>query len=171
MPVHDTHMSQFIPPNAFHLVGGGVITDAAGQVTDTICKHMAAIGGGGGTLTVNIPIMVPSNSSTLKGSKLTSFEVDYEILVAACTSVTAVLHKITRGADGAAATDTEPAITQSLVAATDAADVDQHKLTVTLTTPAWVDNDEYYLLELQMIAGATTTLDLLGAVVNYTVRM
>jgi hypothetical protein len=169
--VHDTHMSQYIPPNAFHFVGGGTITDAAGQVTDTTCKHMAAIGGGGGTQTVNIPIMIPSNSSALKGSYLKSFEVDYEVLIAACNSVTAVLHKIVRGADGAVAVESEPAITQDLTAATDAADVDQHKLTVTLTTPAWIDNDEYYLLEMQMAAAATTTIDYLGAVVNYTVRM
>lgn len=168
--VHDTHMSQFIPPNAFHLVTG-TWTDAAGQVTDTICKHMAAIGGGGGTATVNIPIMIPSNSAGLKGSYLKSIEADYEILIAACTSVTAVLHKITRGADGAVATDTEPTVTQDLTAGTDAADVDQHRLTVTLTTPAWIDNDEYYLLELQMIAAATTTIDLLGAVANFTARL
>lgn len=169
--VHDTAMSQAIPCTAFHVYGGGTITQAAGQVTDTICLHMAAIGGGGGTLTLNVPIVLPSNSVAQKGAYLKTIEVDYEVLVAACTSVTAVLHKITRGADGAAATDTEPTITQDLTAATDAADVDQHKLTVTLTTPAWIDNDEYYLLELQMIAAATTTIDLLAAVANFTLRL
>ena len=63
-----------------------------------------------------------------------------------------------------------PAITQDLVAATTAASADQHKLTVTLTTPAWIDNDEYYLLKLAFVAAATSTIDLLGAVANFTER-
>ena len=165
--LHDTHMSQFIPPTAFHYVTG-TWTDAAGNVTGTIVKQKAAAAE---TSVVNIPIPIPSNSVALKGSYLKSIEIDYEILTAAATSITATLNKVTRGADGAVAVVAAVAETQDLAAATDAADVDQHKLTVTLTTPAWIDNDEEYLLELSCVCAITTVLEFLGAVVNYTARL
>lgn len=165
--LHDTHMSQFIPPTAFHYVTG-TWTDAAGNVTGTIVKQKAAAAE---TSVVNIPIPIPSNSVALKGSYLKSIEIDYEILTAAATSITATLNKVTRGADGAVAVVAAVAETQDLAAATDAADVDQHKLTVTLTTPAWIDNDEEYLLELSCVCALTTVLEFLGAVVNYTARL
>lgn len=165
--VHDTHMSQFIPPTSMHCVTG-TWTIAAGVVAGTIAKHKAA---NAETSVVNIPIAIPSNSVAQKGAYLKSIEVDYECLLAAATSVTATLNLVTRGADGAVAVVSAPAITQDLTAATDAADEDQHKLTVTLTTPAWIDNDEYYLLKLAFVCGGTVTIDLLGAVVNFTLRV
>ena len=165
--VHDTAMAQFIAPTLFHIVTG-TWTQAAGQVSGTICMHKAATAE---TANVNIPIMIPSNSVGLKGAYLKSIEVDYEILVAACTSVTATLNKVVRGVDTAVAVVSAPAITQDLAAAVAAATVDQHKLTVTLTTPVWIANTEYYLLKLAMVAAATTTIDLLGAVVNFTERI
>jgi hypothetical protein len=165
--VHDTHMSQFIPPTAMHYVTG-TWTDAAGQVAGTIAHHKAA---NAETSVINVPIMIPSNSAALKGSKLTSVEFDYEILAAAVTSVTASMNKITRGADGADAAATAVTVSQDLTAATDAADVDEHRLTVTVTTPAWIDNDEYYLLVITIVAGGVATVDVLGAVANFTLRV
>jgi len=160
-------MSQYIPPTTFHIVTG-TWTQAAGQVSGTIAMHKAATAE---TANVNIPIMIPSNSVALKGSYLKSIEVDYELLTAACTSVTASLNKVTRGADTAVAVVAAVTITQDLTAGTSAATVDQHKLTVTITTPAWIDNDEYYLLKIAFVAAATTTIDLLGAVANFTERI
>jgi hypothetical protein len=165
--VHDTHMSQYIPPTAFHCVTG-TWTLAAGQVASTIVKIKGAAAE---TSVVTIPIMIPSNSVALKGAKLASVEIDYEIRTKVCTSITASCKKITRGADGADASAATVAVTQDLTAATDAADVDEHKLTVTVTTPAWIDNDEYYLLILSCVAQDTTVLEFLGAVANFTLRM
>ncbi len=165
--VHDTHMSQYIPPTAFHLVTG-TWTMAAGAVTDTIALHKAA---GAETATVNIPIQIPSNSIALKGAKLTSIEVDYELLAASATSVTPVLNKVTRGVDTAVAVVAAVTQTMDLVAGTTAATQDQHRMTITITTPAWIDNDEYYLLELSFVCGGVVTIDLLGAVANYTLRI
>src|SRR5512136_868368 len=164
--VHDTHMSQYIPPTAFHCVTG-TWTQTAGAVAGTISKHCAAADI---DTVINIPIMIPSNSVALKGAKLASVEIDYEIAAAAATSVTATMNKITRGADGADATKTPVTVTQDLTAATDAADVDEHKLTVTVTTPAWIDHNEYYLLVLTVDTNSCT-IDLLGAVANFTLRM
>src|SRR5512142_1807590 len=94
--VHDTAMSQFIPPTKFHYVTG-TWTQAAGQVAGTIAMHKAAAAE---TSTVTVPIEVPSNSVAGKGALLKSIEVDYEVLVADLTSITPTLNKVTRAADG-----------------------------------------------------------------------
>lgn len=146
----------------------GTWTEIAGQVAGTIAKHKAAAAE---TSIVYIPLDLLSSAVASKGSMLKSIEVDYEILVAACTSVTATLKKITRGADGAATVVAVVPTTQDLAAATDAADVDQHKLTVTVTTPAYIDNDEIYQLEVAFVAAATTQIDVLDAIANFGVRL
>jgi hypothetical protein len=165
--VHDTHMQKFIPPNLFHEVTG-TWANAAGNVAHTIVRQKTA---GAETATVTIPLNVPGNASDLKGSKIASVEVDYEILTAAATSITATVWKIARGADGAVAVATQVTATQDLTAATDAADVDQHNLTITITTPEYVDDDDYWFVELACVCAGTTVLEFLGAQVNYTARM
>ena len=164
---HDTQMSQYIPPSDFHYAVG-TWTQVAGQVTDTICFHRAA---NSETAVVNIPIMIPSNAAGLKGSLLKSIEVDYQLLVAEPTSIGFVLNKVTRGAEGAVASVTVPAVTLALTAAAGKT-VEKHKQVVTLTTPEWIDNDVYFLLEVTIIGGAGgNTTDIIGAVVNYTLRV
>ncbi len=165
--VHDTHMAQYVPPNQMHCVTG-TWTDIAGQVAGTIVRHKAATAE---TSTINVPITIPSNSSALKGSLLKYVEIDYEILVAACTSWTMSIVKVVRGADTAVAVVSAPAGTQLLTAATTAATVDQHRDRFTLTTPVYIDDDEYYFLKIVAIAAATTQIDLLGAVAYFTERL
>jgi hypothetical protein len=92
-----------------------------------------------------------------------------EVLVADLTSITATIKKITCGADTAVAVATAVTFTQAPTAA-NAKVTDQHKLVLTLDTPAWIDNDEYYLVALSCVAPATTQLDFLGAVANFTLR-
>lgn len=167
MPVHDTAMSQYIPPNLAHCVTG-TWTDVAGQVAGTIVRHKAAAAE---TTTINIPIIIPSNSVALKGALLKSVEVDLEVLVAAATSITLSIVKVVRGVDTAVAVVSAPAGTQTLTAATTAATVDQHRDAFTLTTPAYIDNDEYYFLKIVAVCAATTQLDILGAVANFTLRV
>ena len=164
--VHDTSMSKFIPPNLVHF-STATVTYIAGQVTGTIVAHRAAADQ---TSLITFPIILLSNSVGLKGSLLKSIEVDYEVLVAEPTSITWTLNKVTRGADTAVAVVAAITTTNAIAAAA-AKTVDQHKQIVTITTPAWIDNDEYYLLEMAVIAGSGgNTLDILGAVANYTIR-
>jgi hypothetical protein len=165
--IHDTHCAQYIPPTAMHCVTG-TFTDAAGAVTGTIAKHRAAAAS---TAVINIPIILPSNSSSQKGAYLLSVEVDYELLAAAATSVTASMNRVTRGADTAVAVVAAVTVTQDLAAAVAAATEDQHKLTVTLTTPVWIDNNQEFLLVLTIVCGAAVTVDLLGAVANYELKL
>lgn len=165
--VHDTAMSQWIPPASFHYKTGTWASDA-GNVAGTIVQQKTA---GAETTVVTIPMIIPCNSVAQKGAKLATIEIDYEILTAAATSITAAVNMVTRGVDGAVAVVTSVAATQDLTAATDAADVDQHKLTVTITTPAWIDDDEYYLVQLTCVCAGTTVLEFLGATANYTLRI
>lgn len=165
--VHDTAMSQYIPPNAMNFVTG-TWTDAAGQVANTIVKIKSAAAE---TTTITVPLLVPGNSVALKGAMINSIEIDYEIRTSAATSVTLTCNKITRGADTAVAVVSAITGTQTLTAATTAATVDQHKDKFTITTPAYIDNDEYYVLKVVAVCAAGTVLEILGATVNYTLRV
>jgi hypothetical protein len=160
-------MSQYLPPTKWHFVTG-TFTQVAGDVAGTIAINRAAANE---TSVITIPIMLPSNSSALKGSMLKSVEVDYQIKTAEPTSITWTLNKVTRGADGAVAT--VGAVTKTNTVADAAAKtVDEHKQVITITTPAYIDNDEYYLLECSMVAGGGgNTTKFLGAVANYTLRV
>jgi hypothetical protein len=165
--VHDTAMSQYIPPTSWSYVTG-TFTQVAGDVAGTIAINRAAADQ---TSVITIPIPLMSNSVALKGSKLVSVEVDYEIKTAEPTSITLTLNKVTRGADTAVAVVAAVTKTDTLAAAA-AKSVDQHKQTITLTTPAFIDNDEYYLLEMSIVAGAGgNTTKFQGAVANYTLRV
>ena len=166
--VHDAHMSQYIPPNAFHF-STGTITYAAGAVTGTIAAHRAAANQ---TTLITIPVMIPSNSVALKGAYLTSVELDYENLTAAIsTSMTPTVYSVARGADTAVAVVSTLTSTYTPVQANLLLQ-DQVKCTVTLTTPVWIDNDVYILVQFALIAGAGgSTQDFLGAVANYTLRV
>ena len=167
--VQDTHISQYIPPTLFHCVTG-TWTNAAGAVTSTIAKHVAAADQ---TAVVNIPILLPSNSVALKGAYLKSIEVDFEILIAACDAVDAVINKVTRGAEGAVAVVAAQTFTYDTGhdTAAERDDLDQHKMTLTLSTPIWIDNDVYVLVELTLNQALTTTIDLLGAVANFDLKV
>ena len=73
--------------------------------------------------------------------------------------------------EGAVAVAGAVTITQSLTAATDAATEDQHKCVVTVTSPTWTDDNEYYILIMTAVCGTTVTLDVLSAVANYELRL
>jgi hypothetical protein len=49
--------------------------------------------------------------------------------------------------------------------------VGEHKMTVTLTTPEWVDDDEFFTLYIAVDGSATGVFDLVGARANYTERL
>jgi hypothetical protein len=164
--IHNTHFSQYIPPTMFHPVTG-TFTWTAGQVAGTIAMHRAAANE---TSVITIPIMVPSNSVALQGVKLASIEVDYENLTAECTSLTWTLNKVTRGVDTAVAVVSAVTKTDAIAAA-DSHSVEQHKQVITITTPEWVDNDVYYLLQISIVAGAGGGVnEFLAAVANFTLR-
>jgi len=164
--VHDAGFAQFIP---VQLMSGatGTYTIAAGAVSGTLAFHRAAAASTG---IITIPILLPGNSGASKGSLLRSIEVDYELLLAGATSITAALAKVTRGVEGAVAVVSAVTVTQDLAAAVAAATQEQHRLVVTLTNPEWISSNVYYFLNLTCVCGATVTIDVLGAIANYTFK-
>lgn len=166
--MNNTHFCQYIPPTAMY---GDTATWAmkAGQVSNTIAYGCDATDE---TANLWIPVLLPSNSVDLQGAKLESIEIDFEILTAACDAMSAVIYKVARGADGAVAVVATPAFSYDTGhdTAAERIDVDQHKMTLTLTTPEWVDNDEYFLVKIAFDKAATTTVEALAAFANFTLR-
>ena len=166
--VQDTAMSQYITPALF-VPTVGTWTLVVGQVAGSISRHRAAENE---SAVLYIPIMILGNAVALKGALLKSIEVDYENTAGAITtSMTPVLEKVARGAEGAVAVVSTVVTTFTPSAATLLTQT-QHKLVVTLTTPEWVDNDVYYLLQITIVAGAGASVqDFLAAVANFTLRV
>ena len=172
--VHDTNMSKVISPfNMFGTVATWTI--AAGAVTNTLAYHADATDE---AAVCNIFIDPWSNSGVdasglpVKGSLLKSIEVDFEVLVAACDAVSAAIYKVKRGANGAVAVVSAPTFTYDTGhdTAPERLTLDQHKMILTLDTPVYVENDEYYIVAVTFDKAATTTIDVLCAVANFTFR-
>jgi hypothetical protein len=172
--VHDQHMTKFIPPTQmFGTVAAWGI--AAGAVSNSIvygCDSTdeAAV--------LHIPIDPWSNGAVdagglpTKGCKLKSIEIDFEILTAACDAVTALIYKAKRGADGAVVVMSSIAFTYDAGhdTAAERLDVDQHKMTLTLDDPVYIENDEHYRVQITFDKAATSTVEVLGAFVNFDFR-
>lgn len=167
--IHDTHMSQWITP--LQVFGDTAAwTFGAGQVANSLVYKCDATDE---VANLFIPVPLPSNSVAQKGAYLTSIEVDFEIVTAACDAMSATIYKMTRGADGSDVTVATPSFTYHTGhdSAAERIDVDEHKMTLTLDTPAWIDNDEYYWVKIAFDKAGTTTVEFLGAVANYTLRL
>ena len=163
---HDTHMSKIIPVGAFMTAGTCVLTYS---VASNLVK--CARTANDTAFSVFIPIMLDQNESELKGARLKSIDVYYLVATDVLTSFTEpVLQKMTLKADtvaptGAAVTTTStPANANTLTAA-------QHKVTVTLTIPEWMDDDAYYVLDLEIDPTATAVVTFYAARANFDLRV
>ena len=85
-----------------------------------------------------------------------------------------IVNLVTRGVDGADVSVASQAFTYDTGhdAAGERVDIDQHKMTLTITAPFGIDNDEYVQVELTIDqAGDAGVVNLLGAIANYTLRV
>ena len=163
----DKDAAQFIPPGCIIKTAGTWTPSVATNVYQDVRTAAAA------TFNLIIPVLAPSNQGPLKGSKLLSVELIYKVATAALTSVTTVeLEKEVIDSAGAV---TGAAVTVSINSAEDTTAkrkaTGNHRVTVTLSTPAFIDNDELYLLYVTFDAGATTAVTLYGAIANYELRI
>lgn len=168
--VHESEMSQYIPPGACHYVTG-TWTDAAGAVAGTIAKSKAAADNTG---VVTIPIMIPSCAKGYKGSYLKTIDVYWQVLTAAMDAVTAVINKAVLPANGdafAAVTALTFTYDTGHDAAAERLTLDQHTMKLTLSTPEWIDDDEIILVEMTFDAAATSALTFFGARANFELRL
>lgn len=170
MPVHDTHSSFFIPPNAFNYVTG-TWADAAGAVANTFGKKASL---GDNTATISIPATVMGNSSALKGFLLESIDVWFDITGAAVTALDALVYRQTLPADTASfgAPSSLPfSYDTGHDTAAERDNLDQHKMTLTLTTPIWLDNDDAINVEIIIDGATSSVVQFHGARLNGTIRL
>lgn len=164
--VHDTGFSQFIPPAlAQKSAGTWTPTFSTNKVFERRTAADAAFN-------LFVPIMIPSNSADLKGAYLQSVDVFYNIsTVLADDFATVTLTKQSLSSVGAH-TASAPAVTIDTGhdTAAERKATGEHKMTITLDTPDWVDNDDAYILYMVVDAAATTVFDLVGVRANYTFR-
>jgi len=166
--VMDTAFSKFIPPSDFEIAVG---TWTVGEASNLITRAKTA---GDEAFTALIPIRIDGNSVDLKGAQLKSIDVWYGISTAAADDFATVeLEKITLAA---AAAPTGAAVVTTCDSLHDSASKRKAnnlvgKMTITLTTPEWVDDDSSYWLKLVVDCAATTVFKFWGARANFTLRV
>lgn len=168
--VNDTHMHYWLSPHAWSYVTG-TWAAAAGVVANTTVMKRTA---GDALSTVTIPVTVPSNDGPNKGCYVKSIDIYFEITANPLDSLAATIYLATLPADGAAfaapASQTFTYDTGHDIAA-ERIDVDQHKMTLTITTPIWIEEDQLLTVEIAIDNAAASVIEFLGALVNYTYRL
>jgi hypothetical protein len=173
--IHDTAMSQFIPPEMIGKSATAAMTLAA--ATNVWSDNRTA---NDSSFTLYIPVLIPSCSVPLKGAYLKSIELMYSIGTADADDVATVkLYKDTLkavAASGSGTLNTAAEITAVTIDVGHDTDAeryaqDEHRMVVTLDTPEWIDNDATFHLEVVVNAAATTVVKIFGAIINYTFRL
>lgn len=172
--VHDTAVSNWISPNMCSYVTG-TWTDAVGAVSGTVVKEKAAADNTG-VIYIPISAAAQSNSVGLKGSYLKSIDIWWATTTAAldAAGATALIDQFILPINGAAF-PALVAIAFSYDTGNDTAgetdDLDEHRMTLTLTTPFWLDNDDLVQVRLTLDAATTSVVRFHGARVNTTLRL
>lgn len=171
---HDAGFCSFIPPTVVFgdVAAWGIV---AGQVANSLVYKCDATDE---TANLYIPIIgVPSHTPdsvgvAQKGGMVTKIEIDYEILVAAVDTLTAVVYKSKRGADGADVVLSSVTFTHDAAHDTDDErdDLDEHRMEINITTPFYLEDDEYLWVHLAIDKAATSTFEFLGAFAYYILR-
>ncbi len=163
--VSDKKMSLFIPPAAIGKTAGTWTPTLSSNVWSEVRSAADA------SFSLAIPVMLPGNEDPLRGCRLKSIDVYYAIGTAAADDFAVVeLEKMSLGADDTAITGA--AVTTTLDAGHDTAaerlavDTD-HVMTVTLSTPEWIDDGEVFVLTLTVDAAGGTVFTLFGARANF----
>lgn len=116
---------------------------------------------------------VPQRDGALKGAKLNSVDVHFRIVTGALDAMEAHLYKATLQADGTLVTVAE--VTTTYDAGHDSAaeriDVDEHKMTLTPSSPAYLEENEMLFVEIVYDGSATGVIDEFCAVGNWTIRL
>lgn len=171
--VHDTGFTQFIAPHQ--------IAPSAGTWTMTVASNIWSNNrtAADASFTLYIPALIPSNAAALKGAQLESIELMYEIGTAdADDFATVKLYKDTFSASAASGSGTINTTAEVTAVTIDAGHntaaerkaQDQHRMLVSLDSPAYIDEDEGYHLECVVDAAAGTVFKVYGAIVHYTLR-
>lgn len=164
---NDTGMAAFVGPEE--------VTATVGTWTKTVASHLWTLNktAGADTSVLKIPLKLPSNSVALKGAYLKSIDIFWINATADVTDVSVEVYLSTLPAQAGTLATTLQASTYDALHLTAAARKTQaqHKMTITLTTPIWIDDDNEAYVELTVVAAATSAVKLDGARANYTLRV
>lgn len=166
--VNDTRMVKIIPPTGM-VFSGGTWADAVASNQWTKDKTAGA-----DTTIIRIPIMPPQNGAASKGSLLKSIDLWYGVTVAVMNTITPVIQKLVVPADNAApAAPVAAAFTYDVGHDTNAkrVAVQNHRMSLTLTTPIWLGADDVVFIELTVIGTATVVIKVKEVRINYTFRV
>jgi hypothetical protein len=164
--IHNTHFSRFIHPSSIQK-SAGTWTPTYG--TNTVGDVRSAADA---SFNLFIPVKIDSNSKDKQGAYLTSIDVFYTIGTAAADDFATVeLEKMTVSSVGAV-TGEAPTVTLDTGhdTAAERKATGNHKMTLTLSTPIWVDDDVWLSVYCVVDAAATTVFTLWGARANFTFR-
>jgi hypothetical protein len=166
--VHDTQMSRFI--SAFEC------EYTAGTWTPTIATNVASMvrTAADASFTILIPITLPSNAAAMKGAYLKSIDIFWKVATAAMDAVAeGTLDKLTLPASGTAVTGAAVTVTPDTGhdSAAERLTLASHTMKMTITTPAWIDDGDAYVLSLVCDAAATSVFTFYGVRANYTLRV
>jgi hypothetical protein len=165
--IHD-NVSFVIPVTQFaHTAGTWNITGSA----NVWYSQRAAADAG---VTTYVPLgSVPQRDGALKGTKINSVDFHFRVLTAALDAMEAHVYKATMGADGSLLTVAEVTTTYDTGhdSASERIDVDEHKMTLSITTPFYLEENEMLFLEVVYDAAATSVIQEYYAVANGTVRL
>lgn len=164
---HDTAMAAFVSP--------AEVTPTVGTWTMTAASHLWTLNktNGADTSVLKIPLKLPSNSVALKGAYLKSVDIWWVNATADLTDMSAEIYLATLPAQAGTLTAASQTLTYDASHLTAAARKTQavHKMTLTITTPVWLDDDNEAYVELTCNAASTSAVKLYGARANYTLRV
>jgi len=167
--VHDAAIYVWIPFTQFAHSAGTWTASVASNVwyTRRTAADAAAV--------TYIPLgNLLANTGGLKGAYVKAIDFHFRISSAAIDAMEAHLYKATLGADGSLLTVAEVTTTYDSGhdSAAERIDTDEHKMTLTPSTPFWIDGDaEYYFMEVVWDGSAAGVIDEFGANVSLTVRL
>ncbi len=165
--VHDTGMSALTSP--------AEVTATVGTWAMAVASHLWTLNhtAADNTSVIKIPLKLPANSVALKGALLKSVDVWWSNATADLDAASAELYLAALPAQAGTLAATAQTITYDSGHDSAAKRITQavHKMTLTLTTPVWIDEDNEAYVELTIDAAATSVVKLMGARANYTLRV
>ena len=166
--LNDTDMSQFIPAND--------ITKTAGTWTEGVTGNVysAARTAGAATFELIIPVRIMANVQAAQGARLKSVDIWHKIATANLSNMSTVqMSKTTGRVHGSAVLGASVPVTldSSHASSGNRSAQADHKMTISLNSPAWLLRDECYVVYITCSAAATTVFTLYGAQANYELRL
>ena len=166
--VHLTDISQFISPFAIGKSSGTWTPTVANDAVSSLRTPADA------AFDLLVPLVQPGSDVALQGARIKSIDVWYVISVAAADDFATVeVDKMTLSASGVACSGANPAVTIDADhdTAAERKAAASHKMTVTFDSPCFIEDDTSYFLHMNIDAAATTVFALVGAQVNYDLRL